>query len=402
MPHGQTGSSSEPRVLMLSMRNLRLHVSRCGIYEFEDLIRECEDVDLVSPRGELDVFKVTNRLANKAVRILRSVPSLIGRPITVDRDYELFIFCCQSAQDILLLNSLKGWRERCRVAVCWLDEIWPDDIEDLRPQLSLLSKFDRIVMNFDSSREAVGAITGVPTVRMPFGVDAIKFRSQGADRSIDVVNVGRRSAVTHRALEAAGSSGDFFYYYDTLSSLQMSQTGNHRNLYANIAKRSRYSIVNKAKFNLGGTVNPHDEVGPRFFEGMAAGSVMLGVPPRCRAFTENFDWPDSVIDIPFDCPEIVDVIRALDAEPERLEQIRRTNMANAMARHDWVYRWETILASVGMSPSSRVASRKADLAALSAHVRSGRPHAAPLHPLPSPRPQSEPLERGSDPLAAEG
>ncbi len=360
MPRSRDGSH-DARILMLSTRGLRLHASRGAIYEFEDVIRQCEDVDLIAPEGRSTVFKLSNRIANKAVRAIRSVPSYAGRPIKVDGHYDLFVFFCQSAQDILLLNSLKGWRDRSRYAVCWLDELWSQDIEAMRPQLSLLAGFDRIVMNFESSRAKVAEITGVPVVAMPFGVDAKRFNPGTAERSIDVLNVGRRSEVTHAALEGAMNSDDFFYYYDTLASLQMSARGGHRNLYANLAKRSRYSIVNKAKFNLGGGMNPHDEVGPRFYEGMASGTVMLGVPPRCTTFTENFDWPDSVIEIPFDCPDIVDVIADLDRQPDRLDAVRRENVSHALLNHDWIYRWDTVLDSVDLRSTARAEARRQHL-----------------------------------------
>ena len=39
-----------PRVLLFSMRNLARHVSRCGSYEFEGVVAECSNVDVVAPR----------------------------------------------------------------------------------------------------------------------------------------------------------------------------------------------------------------------------------------------------------------------------------------------------------------------------------------------------------------
>jgi hypothetical protein len=37
------------RVLLLSMRNLTRHVSRCAGSEFESVIAECDNADIISP-----------------------------------------------------------------------------------------------------------------------------------------------------------------------------------------------------------------------------------------------------------------------------------------------------------------------------------------------------------------
>jgi hypothetical protein len=42
------------------------------------------------------------------------------------------------------------------------------------------------------------------------------------------------------------------------------------------------------------------------------------------------------------------LIKALDADPERQNRIRRTGVVQALMRHDWVYRWEAVLKAVGL------------------------------------------------------
>ncbi|MGD7653468.1 MAG: hypothetical protein ACQCXQ_09665 [Verrucomicrobiales bacterium] len=41
--------SSDPRVLLFSQRRLEHLLTRCVSYEFEDVIREIDDVDMVAP-----------------------------------------------------------------------------------------------------------------------------------------------------------------------------------------------------------------------------------------------------------------------------------------------------------------------------------------------------------------
>ncbi len=142
-------SSKDSRVLLLSMRNLKYHVSRGAVYELEDVIQSCEQVDLITPTFNPNFFKFTNKIANYTASVLKNgkyVQSLVNQKIEISKNYDLFFFFCQSTQDVLVLNSIKGWREKCRYAVCWLDELWAKDVGSSLAQLRVLEDFDDILM----------------------------------------------------------------------------------------------------------------------------------------------------------------------------------------------------------------------------------------------------------------
>ena len=63
---------------------------------------------------------------------------------------------------------------------------------------------------------------------------------------------------------------------------------------------------------------------------------MLRKPPRTPLFEAQFDWPDALIRLPFDSPEIARLLAELDADPEQLSRVQRSNVRNAALRHDWV------------------------------------------------------------------
>jgi hypothetical protein len=178
--------------------------------------------------------------------------------------------------------------------------------------------------------------------------------------------------MTHQALLELAEKKNFFYIYETIKDLYMIDDRYHRSLYKNILKKSRYFIANKAKIDGVDETGGQEEVGARFFEGAAAGSVMVGVPPVCEAFHQNFDWEDAAIKIPFDAANIAQTLEELDAQPERLQKIRRENVVNSLLRHDWVYRWERILATVGLDSTPAMAARKANLQNLAAIISSPR------------------------------
>jgi hypothetical protein len=88
---------------------------------------------------------------------------------------------------------------------------------------------------------------------------------------------------------------------------------------------------------------------------------MVGERPHNEVFENLFDWPDAVTHLPYDSDEIDDVIRDLDADPQRQDRIRRTGIVQALMRHDWVYRWEAILETVGLEPMQGALERKGRL-----------------------------------------
>ncbi len=347
------------------MRNLKFHVSRCYPYEFEDLISTFDTADLILPTFSPNLFKFTNGLANSVVKStgIGKFLNPTSNQISVDREYELFFAIFQSASDILSLNSVKGWRKKCHKAICLLDEVWAKDVGNWKGQLEILSKFDYIFLNLSLSVQAVNQIVQRPCRFIPFGVDAVKFCPFPLQpkKSIDVYSIGRRSLVMHTALLELAEQKNFFYIYDTIKDLYMHDYKQHRSLYTNLVKRSRYLIANKAKFDLVNQTGGQEESGPRFFEGAAGGAVMLGITPNCEAYSKHFDWLDAVIQIPYEAANIADIIADLDAQPERLARIRTNNVINSLLRHDWVYRWREILETVGLEQTPEMASREAYL-----------------------------------------
>lgn len=351
------------RVLVLSQRKHKLHVSQCFIYEFEDTICDLGTVDLATPTFTRSLAKrITNRLAQHMFEATGRGQFLnpISNEFSTDEEYDLFFVYCQNPLDIFYLNSIKDWRKKCRKAVCYLEEIWLKDVEKWRVQLRLLKDFDHIFINSSSSVDAVANVVQRPCHFLPIGIDAAKFCPYPLQprRAIDVYSMGRRSSITHEALIDLAARGNFFYIYDTVLDTFIPSYKYHRSLLSNLVKRSRYFIAYRAKFENSETTGAQEELGARFFEGAAGGAVMLGTPPDCEAYRTHFDWPDAVIPVPYKAANIADVLAELDAQPERLARIHIDNVVNSLLRHDWVYRWGKILEAVGLERTPEMVSRE--------------------------------------------
>ncbi len=358
-------SHKEPRILIVSMRGFQSEAFRSAEYEFEDVINTFDYADLLSP-AYVPSFKseVKKKVANYAGLALNQSKLLRSgcEELVVEKEYDLIFFICQHFWDLTCINVIKGWRDKCKKAVLWIDEIWAKELENHKTGLCLkLAKdFDYIFTTQSQSVNAISQLVKRPCYSLPYAVDAVKFcpYPQVPQRHIDVYSVGRRSPMMHKSLLKLTECDNFLYLYDTLKGLEMRNYREHRTLYSNLIKRSRYFIANKAKFDSGNQIGSQQELGSRFFEGAAGGAVMIGIPPVCEAYTKYFDWADAVIELPNVTTDIADIITQLDAQPERLRKIRKDNMINSLLRHDWVYRWEEILSKVGLENTPEMLIRK--------------------------------------------
>jgi hypothetical protein len=347
------------RVLLFSMRNIARHVARCGDYEFEDVISSCDDIDVIAP---YPAIPVANRIVRHAGRLLGR-ERLIDGTVRVDKKYDLFFAFCRNAYDLRFLKRITGLHENCRQSVCVISELWPNRIPQVREHLKVLGRFDHVLTNLQTSVGPIEEATGRPCHFLRLGVDALRFAPfpESPARNIDVYSMGRRPAEEHRTLLASAERGEMFYVYDTTADFDVIDPLEHRFLLANLIKRSRFFITYPAKFDVPAETGGTEEMGARYFEGAAGGAIMIGMPPRCAAYEECFGWPDAVIPTPGDAKQIACLVADLEAQPQRLAQIRRNNVTNSLLRHDWAYRWRAILDYVGLSVTERLVEREAQL-----------------------------------------
>lgn len=355
--------SIEPRICMFSLRNVERLVSRCADYEFEDVVCELDDVELLAPEPCYS-FAVVQKLTSQLAQHM-SVASLNPglKKLRLSRNYDLFIAKFLFLRDLPSVNAISGWRDRCRTSVCWVTEAWTGGLHSWKGHLKILSQFDYVVLNCSGSVNRIQEVIRRPCLYMAPGIDAIRFcpYPNPPIRCVDVYSLGRRSPVTHQSLLKMAEQKRIFYIYDTIERMDTFHHKQHRNLVANIAKRSRYFVANTAKINQQFETHGQSEIGYRFFEGAAAGTVMIGQHPENEAFRKNFNWPNAVIRVPFDAPHIAEVLADLDSQPDRLEEIRRNNIVQSLLRHDWAYRWRAILDIVGLGPKPALVAREKHL-----------------------------------------
>ncbi len=211
-------------VLQLSMRRIHDLVAFCLPYEFEDVVAEVTSADRVEPENYQTLefarrlYKL-GRLATRSRRLARGLVPRLGVP-RLSRDYDLFFPVFNHAFELFSLLAVPDWRERCRVAACFISEIWTHEIPEYL--LELLARFDHVFLGVRHPIEMVARIAGRPCTYLPLAVDVLRFApypNQPA-RAIDVCNIGRRSPVTHAALLRLARDRRIFYYYDTVRAIR--------------------------------------------------------------------------------------------------------------------------------------------------------------------------------------
>ncbi|MGE0712958.1 MAG: glycosyltransferase [Planctomycetota bacterium] len=370
---GPAARGRPPRVLVASLRQLRPTPARCVNVELEDRILDMDEAELWSAPAPAALPVLAQRALHRAPRELPALRPLAGwaarrlGPCPLERDYELLFVTCQAPGDLYLLGPLEAWRRRCRLLVCMVDELWAETIPRRAGELSLLDQFDRVFLGCRGSVDGLAQRMRTPVEYLPPGVDALAFHPGDTPprRGVDVYSLGRRSERTHGALRDHCRRRGWLYLYDTLRAREVLDARQHRALLADLIRRTRYFVANRAKADVPGQTRGQEELGFRFFEGAAGGAVLIGDPPRGEAFLEHFAWEDSVIPLEYGSGAAGALLDQLERQPERVERIRWRNVSNVLLRHDWACRWQRILESVGLAPSPRLLSRRAYLRDLS-------------------------------------
>lgn len=361
-----SGKFKEARILLFSQRNIYHNHYRCANYEFEDIVGDIDSVEILAPRPNKR-FKYGTGFAQR-MAVHSGIIFNPGIPkIKIKKNYDLFFAVCTFPRDLLQLSAVEGWREQCGKAICWLNEIWISEIRKYECYLRILAQFDSVMVNCSQTVDGVNAVIGGKCFFAAPGIDAILFSPypEAPQRVIDVYSIGRRSPVTHEKIIRMMSESGIFYVYDTIRGEQVLDWRHHRLLFANMAKRSRYFIVNPGKIDCPEQTDGQSEIGTRYFEGAASGAIMIGEIPTNEEYKKLFSWPDAVVHLPFGSDHVDKIIKDLDKQPDKHEKMRKNNVVQSLLRNDWAYRWESVLKTAGLEPMPELLERKKRLENLS-------------------------------------
>jgi hypothetical protein len=372
--------SLPPRFLVASNYNVLQRAFMTACYDFCNVIGQIGDVEVLAPEAsDLSKFQLAISKINVGLRSefgLRRPPKM--RKTYLDRSYDFFFYVCPHLYDIVELETIIDWRRRCKTAAVFILESWSVSLERYKRYLKMLDEFDHVFLLNGSSIVNVQAYTSAPCSFLPPGVDSFISSSYPVSpaRVIDVYSMGRRAPGMHQKLLEMAERQEIFYLYDTVSALTpVTNFRENRLLVANNILRSRFFVAfdpDRAGGEKAEESRGEQALTVRLFEGTAGGSVLIGSAPRCREFNLCFDWADAVIEVPSDPADMQALLADLSRQRERIEHIRQVNAVSSLKRHDWVYRWETVLKTMNLELPPNIQERKDRLLEMADALTSGR------------------------------
>lgn len=363
-------------------------------FAFLNVIAQVEDADILVPEPSAHAAgrgvnpsmgylwnELRHRVVSQSWRRLGQPGFSNAQAVSVQRDYDVFLYACQFPNELTALRKLRGWRQRCDKAYAYLLEGWPERFPHQAAELRMLDQFDHVFVLNAESIPALQRYTSTPISFLPSACDTLLAcpYPEAPPRSIDVLSIGRRMPELHTKLSAlAAQDGNFFYVHDTLRAASVADWAEHRNQTAAMIKRAKYFIAYDFTVDTFGVFKGvrKNALATRYFEGTAGGAIVLGSPQHCLEFAHHFDWPDAVIELPPETADIGAFLNDLGGQTARLERARAMNVSQNLRRHDWAHRWGQLLDTVGLSRGARLQQRIDRLAHMAGMVDLA--HGAPL------------------------
>jgi hypothetical protein len=301
-------------------------------------------------------------------RLYRRLPALaaplLGPPPELNPATKLVFIGMQGLGDVGEMLPVFHRGNPGGLMVAFIEELWKGKLKRCPGEIDALKRCDVVFVGCAGSVDALSEVIGRPCVHLPPSVDALRFDPfpRGLERNIDVFGMGRRDEDQHNLLRVWARERGRFYLYDTLDSIgNLKDHWQHREHFIELVQRSRYFIVNPAKLDKSGHTGGQEEVGFRYYEGAAGGAILIGDPSSSEIFKRLFPHEDAVFSIQDASGGFPGLVEELDAQPERLERIRRMNVANILRNHDHAHRWASVLAALDMAPTEALTARLAEL-----------------------------------------
>jgi len=338
-------------------------VFRCFDYEFEDVVASIEDAAfyLPSPRYRSPL------LSDLSESLSRNLLKLPWNPAysfpRIEKSYDIFFAMIMFSYDLEILKRMPNWKNKVGYSICYIDELFVRSLSKYSEYIDVLSKFDCVVLNCSGTVQTLKEMHGINAMVVSSGIDALRFfpgippRSRG----IDILSIGRRDEAVHNQFEKLKLQDDWLYLYDTAVMKGFIDHKDHRNNLAHTMTRSQFFVVNPAKFDQKDDSGEQEEIGFRYFEGAAAGNVMIGRIPKNDEYKNHFPWKESVVELPSDPEDVLDFMRDLKQDSERLERISFDNVKGSLCMHDFMYRWQDVLSGCGLESHPAMFKRKESL-----------------------------------------
>ncbi len=304
------------------------------------------------------------RIAGRGLRRVGGADRLVparssGLLEPIDQADQL-IFMAHGAWDLPLVERLGRLRRTAKTISVWMPEVWPSEL-DRRLAHEAYSMIDHVFVGISEVIEHFRHYLPNADIHcLPPAVDVLTFGAGEIEprRNIAVLGIGRREPTQHAQLLEWAAANQELYLYDTLRGKAVSWR-EHRDAVANWYRQSRMAVCNYGKHDRPAEIGQLRIVPGRLFEGLAAGAILIGMPPDER------NQRELVGEVVVESTETADLKTLLDKynDPAAARQMSLRNASLAARRHDWGHRWRDLFRIVDLAVPERLDQRLAHLEA---------------------------------------
>jgi len=269
------------------------------------------------------------------------------------------LLICPSPFGLGAFSTLPGWRKRYRHITAWVfDSFWTDHVSRW---VKRAQPFDQLFVAESEDLSKWKELIKAPVEWLPWGADVFGMGSCSAERSVDVLRIGRQpdpwqddetteAACLARSLRFSGRP-----------SSSENATENQR-IVANTFATTKFSVSFTNALSPSIQTHPQRQyITARWTDALACGVTVAGVPPKCTSVDKLF-WPGALLDLgTVELEAGLDLLKSAASTwtPARAE----LNHFRALERLDWRLRFETIAQHFGGQIPARLQSELVDLRA---------------------------------------
>lgn len=332
------------KVLVVSGRDRFHALADACAYDFEDAILDATGGDILTVSGDRSTLALGYDLIvtvavsfNRLFAIERGIRKVGPLPDAVRR--VAYVFGGYSTVAERYSNPLRRHLTGAARSLATLDRIYVGVCDKVDHMASIL----KVDMDY------------LPMAANCLKADARPFENR-SDRPIAVTGFGRQHALTVNCIADRlnrSCSSEFFYNTNYMEQGRMLDSDRYRSMFWQILRKTRISLAFD-HLSTHPTSAKLSYIGPRWFESLAAGTVLVGRAPNSDDRFRLLNWKDATIDLPENPYLAPDVIEELLRDEERLREVSKRNLKEMYGGHDWRHRLVTIYEREGFEVDSRM------------------------------------------------
>jgi hypothetical protein len=323
-------------VLTLVKTRIYSHVSLDQIHEFETVIREHPNWDTLAGPPSIPALKIVARLIFWFAKILGPLLRLLPVHWRA-RDYLCVGYL---APHYVLYKTFPYFCIPAGLRILWMYDAWEKDYANIEA----LIRNHKINLAFITSLQTTQHFNALKLEDFraywsPEAITVSGYKQKPArERSIDVIQIGRKWDAYHEVIEPFCRAKDLTYLYEKIVGQIIFSS---REEYLCGLADSKISICVPASVTHPGRSGKISTMTWRYLQSMASKCLILGILPGEMKLLFDYN-PIVEIDMSRPCEQLHEILRTYDSYIDLIER----NYLYIAANHQWANRLDTMMEQI--------------------------------------------------------